>query len=145
MVKSIDDIIENSTRPEEILPRSLESLIFGLHIYDQKSNIKHNLNEHSLEFKVKDKIMNIFVGKHIANKIKKHKIESMLVYSEDLEFAKEDEEPNIQNYIDGVIKLKDEDDTIFDIFDRIFICFKDDIDYTKFVKKYYKEKTNGPI
>lgn len=135
MVKSIDDIIENSTRPEEILPRSLESLIFGLHIYDQKSNIKHNLNEHSLEFKVKDKIMNIFVGKHIANKIKKHKIESMLVYSEDLEFAKEDEEPNIQNYIDGVIKLKDEDDTIFDIFDRIFICFKDDIDYTKFVKK----------
>lgn len=135
MVKSIDDIIENSTRPEEILPRSLESLIFGLHIYDQKSNIKHNLNEHSLEFKVKDKIMNIFVGKHITDKIKKHKIESMLVYSEDLEFANEDEEPNIQNYIDGVIKLKDEDDTIFDIFDRIFICFKDDIDYTKFVKK----------
>lgn len=135
MVKSIDDIIENSTRPEEILPRSLESLIFGLHIYDQKSNIKHNLNEHSLEFKVKDKIMNIFVGKHIANKIKKHKIEAMLVYSEDLEFSKEDEEPHIQNYVDGVIKLKDEDDTIFDIFDRIFICFKDDIDYTKFVKK----------
>lgn len=135
MVKSIDDILENSESPEEILPKSLDSLIFGLNIYTKKLKTKHRLNEHSIEFKLYDKNVNIFIGEHISNKIKKHEIDAMLIYSEDLEFSNsEDDSPDIKNYIDGVIKIDEDEDTLFDILDRVFICFKEDEDYRKFVK-----------
>lgn len=135
MVKSIDDILENVETPEEILPKSLDSLIFGLNIYTKRLKTKHNLNEYSIEFKVHDKNVNIFIGEHITKKIKKYDIGAMLIYSEDLEFSNsEDDSPDIKNYIDGVIKIDDNEDTLFDIFDRVFICFKEDEDYRKFVK-----------
>lgn len=137
MIKSVDEVIERSKNPDDILPDIFKSLLFSFKIYEESKYDDKNLSEYSMLFRLyENKIMNISLGKHIIKDIKKHNIQAMLCYSDNL-MNKMVPEPTISTYAQGITEIND-DETTFDIMDKIYLIFKENEDYEKFEKYILK-------
>lgn len=137
MIKSVDEVIERSKNPDDILPDIFKSLLFSFKIYEESKYDDKNLSEYSMLFRLyENKIMNISLGKNIIKDIKKHNIQAMLCYSDNL-MNKMVPEPIISTYAQGITEIND-DETTFDIMDKIYLIFKENEDYEKFEKYILK-------
>lgn len=134
MVKSVDELFETTQNPNDLLSTIFSNLLFGFKIYDYNKYSDKECDNYTMSYKlnVENKMLNISLGKEIIKKVKKHDIELMVVYAENI--LDESKKPVVKTYMDGIIELK-KDETMFDIFDNTYITFKEEKDYEDFMNK----------